>query len=411
MNNKYPLIVTHDEGFHVDEVFAIALLAKLAFGAKDLNELEIIRTRNEKDIKKFMEKKNTYVIDVGRIHDETQLLFDHHQNDPNLKWEESDKIEDVNYNGTPFLLSACGLIWKYLIKNKKNFQTLNTLSEEKIELLNYFVKWVDVCDNGVAPWKYAPLFFAYNPIGKANAEREYAGFRKAIVEAGNFIENIIKCHEGYVSCLYGNRDPGTPYYHVINNFMSKIIYEKMEELTEEEEIKFQKLFEEKYNDMLMSYYVGFLMADNNSWKMKQSALQIIDNIIAIVKAEAIAESEIRKALKIARQENHKDVLFFKDDNYNARQLTNQYSSDGLICATYYSEKDTWSITLINKTKEDPYTGRIQMPAQWAGLEGEELSEKSGFDNMVFAHKGRFIVVMKGSKQDCLAVCNKIIALS
>lgn len=411
MNNKHPLIVTHDEGFHVDEVFAIALLAKLGFGVKNLNDLDIIRTRNEEKIASFMRQDGVYVIDVGRVYNEDELLFDHHQNDPNLKWKEHDKLEEVDYKGAPFLLSACGLVWKYLVKNKDRFSVMSSLNSKKLNLLEYYVKWVDVCDNGVSPWKYAPLFFAYNPIGKADDKREYEGFRKALVEAGNFIDNIVHCVEDYDLCLLTSMSPGVPVYEEAKAYMSEVLCQKTAELTESERVKFFKLFNDKYHDILTDHCIGFLMSGSKEEKIKHSMSSVIENVIAIIRAEVIAETEIKKALKLAREEGHKDILFFEDDNYNARQLTSQYSSDGLICATYYSAKNAWSITLINKSKEDIYTGRIQMPEQWAGLEGNELSERSGFDNMVFAHKGRFIVVMKGSKNDCLAVCKKIIELS
>lgn len=73
------MIITHDNIFHADEIFSIALLHRYAKVSID----NIIRTRDEKTIAEAQKLSHVYVVDVGLVYDDKNLNFDHHQ-DTNL---------------------------------------------------------------------------------------------------------------------------------------------------------------------------------------------------------------------------------------------------------------------------------------------------------------------------------------
>src|SRR3989344_3315798 len=65
-------IITHDESFHADDVFACAVLS---FWLEKKNKsFRIIRTRDEKII-----TSGDYIFDLGGVYDADKNRFDHHQ--------------------------------------------------------------------------------------------------------------------------------------------------------------------------------------------------------------------------------------------------------------------------------------------------------------------------------------------
>ncbi len=88
------LIVTHDGGFHADDVFAAATLS-LVFEKED-QPFIIRRSRESGDI-----ERADIVFDVGSVYDPEKGRFDHHQAEGGGKRE----------NGIPY--ASFGLIWKH----------------------------------------------------------------------------------------------------------------------------------------------------------------------------------------------------------------------------------------------------------------------------------------------------------
>lgn len=114
-------IITHNGGFHADDVFAAATLS-LFFKNEDI---KIIRTRDPETI-----KTGDVVFDVGRIYDEEKNLFDHHQ----------EGGAGVRENGIPY--ASFGLVWKKF-GPKICGQNIADLVEGRLVL------FVDAVDNGI----------------------------------------------------------------------------------------------------------------------------------------------------------------------------------------------------------------------------------------------------------------------
>ncbi len=116
-------IVTHDGGFHADDVFAVATVL-LTFPAG--TEYRIIRSRDSD----FMATAD-FVLDVGGVYDPLKGRFDHHQTGGSGGYE----------NTIPY--ASFGLVWKTYGKQICGNADIAESIAEKI------VMPIDAIDNGV----------------------------------------------------------------------------------------------------------------------------------------------------------------------------------------------------------------------------------------------------------------------
>lgn len=167
-------IATHDGNFHTDDVCAVATLI---IALSDKNDIEIIRTRDEKIL-----EKSDYVIDVGREYNPKKKRFDHHQN--NL----------INRkNNIPY--ASFGLIWKeYGLGLCKNSKKVWQRIDEKL------VQYIDAADNGVdvlnnkesdlTCYSIIDIFTSLNPSWKEDANYDEM-FKGAVLLAEVVLRRII----------------------------------------------------------------------------------------------------------------------------------------------------------------------------------------------------------------------------
>lgn len=113
-------IVTHDQGFHADDVFSTALM-QIIFG----DEAKVTRSRDLKII-----EAADIVYDVGAIYDPEKNRFDHHQKEGAGERE----------NGIPY--AAFGLVWKKWGPEICGSQDVADIIDHKL------VQVVDAHDNG-----------------------------------------------------------------------------------------------------------------------------------------------------------------------------------------------------------------------------------------------------------------------
>jgi len=193
-SNTFPIIITHSDTFHCDEVMGTAMLEYL-YGT----ELQILRTRDEEKLIKIQNDEfSKYItLDVGQIYDPERKLYDHHQTTFTEKWDDSKA-------STP--LSSCGLIWKHYgvaIINKKleEIDFLKNFNDTmKHDFYYYFVHGIDANDNGVSKYdnpgksKYLnslELGWVINKFNSDNVydnEKQLVQFRKAVNHCKNVLE-------------------------------------------------------------------------------------------------------------------------------------------------------------------------------------------------------------------------------
>lgn len=165
-------IVTHNGGFHSDDVFAVATL-QLHLGKENV---KITRTRDKAII-----QSADWVVDVGDEYNPETKRFDHHQ----LGLESRE-------NGIPY--AAFGLVWKEVGASVAGSDEVAASIEERL------VQPVDAGDNGislsskneynVAPFELYGVIGSYKPTWGSEVTDDEA-FITAVDFARGLLERLI----------------------------------------------------------------------------------------------------------------------------------------------------------------------------------------------------------------------------
>lgn len=170
-------VVTHNGGFHPDDVFAVACITILE-GAE---QVSIIRTREQSHI-------NTadWVVDVGGDYDPTRRRFDHHQHGA-----------PVRENGVPY--AAFGLVWKHHGVDIAGNNELAQVVEERL------CQAIDAPDNGInlftlteyqiEPVRLFHVLDSFKPVWGSEQSMDEA-FLKAVEFAREFLLRFIERAKG-----------------------------------------------------------------------------------------------------------------------------------------------------------------------------------------------------------------------
>jgi uncharacterized UPF0160 family protein len=174
--NKKITVVVHNGKFHADDVFSVATFCIYKKVTPD--KLDIIRTRDEEEI-----KKADYVFDVGFEHD-GESKFDHHQEG----W--AGKRED----NIPY--ASFGSLWKRFGEEICGSKEVADYIDKKI------IESLDAEDNGVTiynniyedifPFTVSDLIHHMNPTDREGMEKVDKYFIKAINFAILILEREIE---------------------------------------------------------------------------------------------------------------------------------------------------------------------------------------------------------------------------
>lgn len=169
-------VVTHDKGFHSDDVFAVAVL-QLVYGKENI---EIIRTRDQDLI-----AEADIVVDVGAMYEPEQGRFDHHQ-----------KGAPEREEGLPY--AAIGLVWETYGQ-----QLTTPYAAKRID--DYLVRFLDAGDNGVttytvtdqgvSPVTIQAIVSSYLPVTEKTEETYYNGFLEATAFARGYLKRLFTYYE------------------------------------------------------------------------------------------------------------------------------------------------------------------------------------------------------------------------
>ncbi|MDQ5883276.1 MAG: hypothetical protein QG654_189 [Patescibacteria group bacterium] len=195
--NSKKTLVTHNGGFHSDDIFACAVL-QIYLDQKG-ESYKIIRTRDLGLI-----SKGDFVFDVGGGYNPDKNRFDHHQKGG----------AGLRENGVPY--AAFGLVWKTF--------GVKICGDEKSaqEIDRKFVQPIDANDNGIDVYKsnienISPITFqdiagAYYPEEGSNENDYFDAFVKLSDLAKNILEkSILKIKKqsevnSYMKNLYENSE-------------------------------------------------------------------------------------------------------------------------------------------------------------------------------------------------------------
>lgn len=169
--------MTHSGKFHADDVFATAVI--LLYLNKNLDEVEVVRTRDEKQF-----GKADFLYDVGRDYDPSKMHFDHHQEGGAGK-----RQNDVPY-------ASFGLVWKEFGAEVSGSEAL----AEKID--GKLVQPIDANDNGLAvgapedgagfalsEYTIDNIIGVFNPTWDSYTEEE---FNLQFIDAVKFAKKVLE---------------------------------------------------------------------------------------------------------------------------------------------------------------------------------------------------------------------------
>ncbi len=169
---KRATIITHNGGFHPDEVFALATLFLVE------KRPTVIRTRDEKII-----ATGDYVVDVGGVYNEKKNLFDHHQQSG--AGERRNKI--------PF--ASFGLVWKKfgeeICDSKDSAKTLDDRLVQYIDAIDNGVDIVKPIYKDVYPYMLGNIIFSYHPTWREK-EKDESILDRRFLEAVQFAKALLE---------------------------------------------------------------------------------------------------------------------------------------------------------------------------------------------------------------------------
>ncbi len=126
--------------------------------------------------------------------------------------------------------------------------------------------------------------------------------------------------------------------------------------------------------------------------------EIVYNIVGKVKARKIILEKLKQTKK--------DYLELEEYIPYEETILKNEEGNHILFALYPSNRGGWGIKTIKKSLDDK-TDRLQFPESWAGLENEELEEKTGIKDVIFCHSGRFLITCK-TKEAAYQVLEKML---
>lgn len=442
-------IVTHSNGFNLDELSAIALMNVFI----DDNNFNIIRTRNKDLLKKYQKDDKTYVIDVGFKFEEDMLNFDHHQHNMTKTWSD----------GTPY--SSCGLIWDHLKKNGK--VQLSNLQINRFE--QEFIKKVDAHDNGIKNFSLMNFVLKYN-TKNSNPNIIDSCFKTALKHLTHYIifmlnrlkkdcEDIFSDEEhytdtytsnlaalalisrfGYVDKIYektigdqlfefrfinkkgleetytldfkNNRFCNDDKCFQYEGSMVPFIWEYLTKIKDVNMIS-QSMNDETANLLYKNFvekfdyptyepnmtYIAILKHSNETFDFAKMAMrEYLSNIFGeartYLKSKSIVDKDIKNSSK------YENIVVFSQNIKNALSLISEKNDDTKI-AIFPRDRNSWTLKVVSKNFKS-------MPKKWSGLNEMELLKVSGIEGLIFSHKSGYMCMFKGSKEKAIELADNII---
>lgn len=176
------ILVTHNSGFHADDVFACAII-QMHLDARG-EKYGIVRTREENII-----RVGDYVFDVGDVYDPEKNRFDHHQHGR----------AGARDNG--IFYAACGLVWKKFGEELSGDKDVADFLDKKV------FQALDASDNGqdlskpifpgVFPYSMPSIIGIFNPSWTESDANEDAEFARCVTFAKDIIKREIVQAKAY----------------------------------------------------------------------------------------------------------------------------------------------------------------------------------------------------------------------
>lgn len=323
-----PLIGTHNGHFHADEALAVYLLRLLP----TYKHASLVRTRDPDILDSC-----TIVVDVGGVHDNALLRYDHHQR------EFATTFPTKNTK-----LSSAGLVWMHYGRDIIHAVTGLDLQSSDVALLYQklyedFIEAFDGNDNGIA---------IYDPSALRTA-----GIEKKFSDKGFSIASVVSRFNHASTTTDGTAPRGK----AANSA--------------EEDARFLKA----------SAFVG-----------EQFLLELEDTAGSWLPARAVVQ-EAFEGRKQYDPQGRIIVIPWKpegvpwSDHLYSLEAASQVQGQVLyaLFAENGEPNSKWRIRAVS-LEPGSFENRKSLPDAWKGVRDEELSKVSGIPGCVFVHAGGFI---------------------
>lgn len=336
-----PVIGTHNGHFHADEALAVFLLRLLP----TYRAASLVRTRDPELLKTC-----TIVVDVGGVHDDHLLRYDHHQREFN-----------ATFPGKHTKLSSAGLVWMHY--GHRIIHAVTGLDPHSADcdlvyhkIYEDFIEAFDANDNGIS---------AYDP-----ADLRKAGIEKKFNDKGFTIAGVVNRYNSAPSAREGAEGPTAN-----GTTTSGAPAPKSETSQDEEDARFLRA----------SAFVG-----------EQFSLHLQDVVGAwlpargVVSAAFAVRAKYDPAGRIIVIPYRPEGVPWSDHLYT---LEREHACPGAVLYALFAENGEpgakWRIRAVS-LEPGSFENRKGLPEAWRGVRDEELSRVSGVAGGVFVHASGFI---------------------
>ena len=103
-----------------------------------------------------------------------------------------------------------------------------------------------------------------------------------------------------------------------------------------------------------------------------------------------------------------DVAVIKPGMDTLLYMLTPYTPKFAVLEVKEAGKKKYYVLTIPSDENDPFSKKMPLPEEWAGLRDEELADVSGFPSAIFCHKARFIAGF-GTFEDAMAAARYAVA--
>ncbi|MBN2881386.1 MYG1 family protein [Candidatus Woesearchaeota archaeon] len=358
-------IVTHDGTFHSDDVFAVAL-AKLVFPNS-----EIIRTRDESII-----SLADIVIDVGGVYDTRNLRFDHHQ----FTKKQLTRPNEISY-------SSFGLLWnKFGQEVIDHTYKLNSIDSNLVQIIDAHDNNIDL-DVKRKRYSVTQFISLFNRFGNFDSAVNYATLILQAEIGHSPFDVEIKGQYAYGAALKEIFDTNEKFETIREIW-------KRGELDSKVKRELQKGIMKDVLDF--NKEMGIIQQDYPMIRAVNS-VAVNNYSKAIELAKVSLDMEISKVTEVFEERDTLQKLFSGKEKYVVLDKEynewRSYAVKSNALFVIYPSKDSYRVISAPK-KISPEVLKKPFPADWAGKEGSELQEVSGFNDAQFCHMNRFMLKTK-----------------
>jgi uncharacterized UPF0160 family protein len=116
---------------------------------------------------------------------------------------------------------------------------------------------------------------------------------------------------------------------------------------------------------------------------------LLQGAVRSIGTNVLQEDETRALVRAHLAYNPSQVIVFSKYCDWQKVVCQEDTTGKLLYAVFQSPDKTWMVQQVPKG-DNSFEGRKSLPSAWAGLRDGEFAEKTGVQDAVFCHRGRFI---------------------